>query len=144
MNHLELSIMFFFVMIRRPTRSTRTDTLFPYPTLFRSRDADLPALDRLDQAAPRSRTRDTDVSRCAARRSAADGRAGTASRHRASPASHCSRVSPGDDARHPRRAEPPALPLSLVYAGSPTGTNRRNKNATQDTAAKDRQTHNQT
>src|SRR3546814_10222098 len=23
-------------MIRRPTRSTRTDTLFPYPTLFRS------------------------------------------------------------------------------------------------------------
>src|SRR3546814_8623019 len=27
---------FFFVMIRRPPRSTRTDTLFPYPTLFRS------------------------------------------------------------------------------------------------------------
>src|SRR3546814_13217943 len=26
----------FFVMIRRPTRSTRTDTLFPYTTLFRS------------------------------------------------------------------------------------------------------------
>src|SRR3546814_20150117 len=25
-------------MIRRPPRSTRTDTLFPYPTLFRSRD----------------------------------------------------------------------------------------------------------
>src|SRR3546814_17913637 len=24
-------------MIRRPTRSTRTDTLLPYPTLFRSR-----------------------------------------------------------------------------------------------------------
>src|SRR3546814_13654554 len=24
-------------MIRRPTRSTRTDTLFPYTTLFRSR-----------------------------------------------------------------------------------------------------------
>src|SRR3546814_4930376 len=31
-------------MIRRPPRSTRTDTLFPYTTLFRSR------------AAPRSRT----------------------------------------------------------------------------------------
>src|SRR3546814_20442545 len=30
-------------MIRRPPRSTRTDTLFPYPTLFRSR---LPALAR--------------------------------------------------------------------------------------------------
>src|SRR3546814_11392758 len=26
----------FFVMIRRPTRSTRYDTLFPYTTLFRS------------------------------------------------------------------------------------------------------------
>src|SRR3546814_14147884 len=28
--------MFFFFMIRRPPRSTRTDTLFPYTTLFRS------------------------------------------------------------------------------------------------------------
>src|SRR3546814_2175122 len=27
---------FFFLRIRRPPRSTRTDTLFPYPTLFRS------------------------------------------------------------------------------------------------------------
>src|SRR3546814_20818712 len=26
----------FFLMIRRPPRSTRTDTLFPYTTLFRS------------------------------------------------------------------------------------------------------------
>src|SRR3546814_4966617 len=26
---------FFFLMIRRPPRSTRTDTLFPYTTLFR-------------------------------------------------------------------------------------------------------------
>src|SRR3546814_7620255 len=30
------SIVFFFLMIRRPPRSTRTDTLFPYTTLFRS------------------------------------------------------------------------------------------------------------
>src|SRR3546814_13143371 len=29
---------FFFLMIRRPPRSTRTDTLFPYTTLFRSAD----------------------------------------------------------------------------------------------------------
>src|SRR3546814_11645070 len=29
-------ISFFFLMIRRPPRSTRTDTLFPYTTLFRS------------------------------------------------------------------------------------------------------------
>src|SRR3546814_1412355 len=27
----------FFLRIRRPPRSTRTDTLFPYPTLFRSK-----------------------------------------------------------------------------------------------------------
>src|SRR3546814_5997160 len=31
--------MFFFLMIRRPPRSTRTDTLFPYTTLFRSKIA---------------------------------------------------------------------------------------------------------
>src|SRR3546814_9595745 len=33
--------MFFFLMIRRPPRSTRTDTLFPYTTLFRSLHAAL-------------------------------------------------------------------------------------------------------
>src|SRR3546814_16356213 len=31
-------MFFFFLMIRRPPRSTRTDTLFPYTTLFRSDD----------------------------------------------------------------------------------------------------------
>src|SRR3546814_788793 len=30
------SMCFFFLMIRRPPRSTRTDTLFPYTALFRS------------------------------------------------------------------------------------------------------------
>src|SRR3546814_13095450 len=37
--HISYHIMFFlffFLMIRRPPRSTRTDTLFPYTTLFRS------------------------------------------------------------------------------------------------------------
>src|SRR3546814_19227830 len=29
-------LFFFFLRIRRPPRSTRTDTLFPYTTLFRS------------------------------------------------------------------------------------------------------------
>src|SRR3546814_12395487 len=33
----ELVFLVFFLMIRRPPRSTRTDTLFPYTTLFRSR-----------------------------------------------------------------------------------------------------------
>src|SRR3546814_11338468 len=34
--HHTLLFCFFFLMIRRPPRSTRTDTLFPYTTLFRS------------------------------------------------------------------------------------------------------------
>src|SRR3546814_5380408 len=29
-------MLFFFLMVRRPPRSTRTDTLLPYTTLFRS------------------------------------------------------------------------------------------------------------
>src|SRR3546814_12891416 len=33
----DVNDVFFFLMIRRPPRSTRTDTLFPYTTLFRSR-----------------------------------------------------------------------------------------------------------
>src|SRR3546814_11394398 len=36
-----LSLIFFFLMIRRPPRSTRTDTLFPYTTLFRSAAEDI-------------------------------------------------------------------------------------------------------
>src|SRR3546814_20559737 len=37
-------LYFFFLMIRRPPRSTRTDTLFPYTTLFRSPDDAVPAV----------------------------------------------------------------------------------------------------
>src|SRR3546814_6106457 len=36
-------VVCFFLMIRRPPRSTRTDTLFPYTTLFRSFNAELAA-----------------------------------------------------------------------------------------------------
>src|SRR3546814_1624499 len=40
MLHVGVLVVFvFFLMIRRPPRSTRTDTLFPYTTLFRSREA---------------------------------------------------------------------------------------------------------
>src|SRR3546814_13399340 len=40
-DNLVLSLLvFFFLMIRRPPRSTRTDTLFPYTTPFRSRLSD--------------------------------------------------------------------------------------------------------
>src|SRR3546814_15818201 len=44
------TVLCFFVvlMIRRPPRSTRTDTLFPYTTLFRSDDA----RERLDHPEP--------------------------------------------------------------------------------------------
>src|SRR3546814_20033752 len=34
---LWINVCVFFLMIRRPPRSTRTDTRFPYTTLFRSR-----------------------------------------------------------------------------------------------------------
>src|SRR3546814_7776772 len=37
-------------MIRRPPRSTRTDTLFPYTTLFRSPGCGSPALEPKDRA----------------------------------------------------------------------------------------------
>src|SRR3546814_15702233 len=47
-------VFFFFLMIRRPPRSTRTDTLFPYTTLFRSGGADPEdQLAQLPQAAER-------------------------------------------------------------------------------------------
>src|SRR3546814_1100521 len=41
-------------MIRRPPRSTRTDTLFPYTTLFRS-VSDVPARDQPSRRHPRGR-----------------------------------------------------------------------------------------
>src|SRR3546814_5213878 len=42
-------------MIRRPPRSTRTDTLFPYTTLFRSADPQLEHRDRADRRPARPR-----------------------------------------------------------------------------------------
>src|SRR3546814_12759912 len=38
-------LFIFFLMIRRPPRSTRTDTLFPYTTLFRSHWGEIAARD---------------------------------------------------------------------------------------------------
>src|SRR3546814_1755328 len=52
---------FFFLMIRRPPRATRTDTLFPYTTLFRSRVRDwgstAPSLRRRNRARGRARSK---------------------------------------------------------------------------------------
>src|SRR3546814_175558 len=42
-----LFFSFFFLMLRRPPRSTRTDTLFPYTTLFRSSQAFIKGLREL-------------------------------------------------------------------------------------------------
>src|SRR3546814_15059243 len=44
-------------MIRRPPRSTRTDTILPYTTLFRSADL---APDQIEAPAPRHRRRQQD------------------------------------------------------------------------------------
>src|SRR3546814_1078897 len=45
-------------MIRRPPRSTRTDTLFPYTTLFRSLDRDLVGADQKAKARPGQPSKD--------------------------------------------------------------------------------------
>src|SRR3546814_20993612 len=50
-----VSCFFFFLMIRRPPRSTRTDTLFPYTTLFRS-----VVVDGQDRSVPVAAHRDRD------------------------------------------------------------------------------------
>src|SRR3546814_20908760 len=42
-SYIFLSNVIFCLMIRRPPRSTRTDTLFPYTTLFRSKLGEISA-----------------------------------------------------------------------------------------------------
>src|SRR3546814_17779020 len=56
---LLIDIRFFFLMIRRPPRSTRTDTLFPYTTLFRSIPETNIAVDGPARGQHRSRTKET-------------------------------------------------------------------------------------
>src|SRR3546814_6801183 len=65
--------IFFFLMIRRPPRSTRTDTLFPYTTLFRSWESAPPQASPAGRSPRRPRVRSSDVARphaarCAIRR----------------------------------------------------------------------------
>src|SRR3546814_17237414 len=47
-----LCLVIFFLMIRRPPRSTPTDTLFPYTTLFRSYFHSLRLLQRVKEIDP--------------------------------------------------------------------------------------------
>src|SRR3546814_19015479 len=49
---ITFALFFFFLMIRRPPRSTRTDTLFPYTTLFRSEEGDAPMLKKIREMRP--------------------------------------------------------------------------------------------
>src|SRR3546814_3303908 len=64
--------LFFFLMIRRPPRSTRTDTLFPYTTLFRSAGTGLRAPPHIRhsprQAEARRRAGRSATRRCRPRR----------------------------------------------------------------------------
>src|SRR3546814_20216849 len=61
----------FFLMIRRPPRSTRTDTLFPYTTLFRSKTKALRAAAKaLREATPAilaANAKDLEAARAAGR-----------------------------------------------------------------------------
>src|SRR3546814_12269938 len=75
-------------MIRRPPRSTRTDTLFPYTPLFRSAAA---------RAPPRAR-----------RRAIPAGSSGDGRRERWRPLRFpCRRISAEDQGEHPRPEPPP-------------------------------------
>src|SRR3546814_8753397 len=67
------ALRFFVLMIRRPPRSTRTDTLFPYTTLFRSQGGQL--ADRTGGGGGRLRPADQPV----------DHRGAGAERHRLRP-----------------------------------------------------------
>src|SRR3546814_8960828 len=60
-------LCFFFLMIRRPPRSTRTDTLFPYTTLFRSQSAGGRGLGRRASGRGARRVRPDPVRRADAR-----------------------------------------------------------------------------
>src|SRR3546814_4092083 len=51
-------VFLFFLMIRRPPRSTRTDTLFPYTTLFRSDDGSGQAGSLAPEAGPERKSDD--------------------------------------------------------------------------------------
>src|SRR3546814_1025628 len=53
--------LFFFLMIRRPPRSTRTDTLFPYTTLFRSASAAISSMTFAQALCPELRMNFTSI-----------------------------------------------------------------------------------
>src|SRR3546814_1836473 len=54
-------------MIRRPPRSTRTDTLFPYTTLFRSRRRRIAGYSTGRRGLPGRRLQEFDLAQCSSR-----------------------------------------------------------------------------
>src|SRR3546814_18115983 len=80
--------LFFFLRIRRPPRSTRTDTLFPYTTLFRSYRF------RGPQGGPEDRKLGRMAAQAAPRRGVvpAPGRSGGSARHSARSEEHTSEL----------------------------------------------------
>src|SRR3546814_12811830 len=125
-----LVMFFFFLMIRRPPRSTRTDTRFPYTTLFRSAPADRPCRD--GQSAPARRLRPS-----RRRRRAADGALWRLARARTRPARDRAVEPPrpcpaaadprrdGTDRRGVRGTGRPRRPRRPQLSHSPTSEERR-------------------
>src|SRR3546814_21105210 len=103
-----------FLMIRRPPRSTRTDTLFPYTTLFRSRRADRQRLGAEDPRAPGA---DANQLRRTARLAPAQGTAAPVGRvpapgrgHAGAPGARALRRNHPHPHRRPRRRTRPRRP----------------------------------
>src|SRR3546814_11997743 len=71
---LSIAVFIVCLMIRRPPRSTRTDTLFPYTTLFRSVAGDAAGPRRRDPHAGLAAARAARVARARSGRSAAEDR----------------------------------------------------------------------
>src|SRR3546814_6675148 len=111
----------FFLMIRPPPRSTRTDTLFPYTTLFRSCNRapeELASSHQAEQAERRIRRRS--CARCNSRRRAAGARFRDDARQCA-PAGAA--VVPAGSCGHLRPDRRRAAPV-FVDSGCPRGRDR--------------------
>src|SRR3546814_5874208 len=81
-------------MIRRPPRSTRTDTLFPYTTLFRSRIAlGHPAQGKKVPVTPASAKRCSTASQLASTRHSSDGQSARRSEEHTSELQSLMRIS---------------------------------------------------
>src|SRR3546814_18150307 len=72
MLYLRLVLLFVLLMVQRPPRSTRTDTLVPYTTLFRSvRTFSLDTMDELEKILRATRSA-SDLNLCVRLRVASD------------------------------------------------------------------------